>query len=81
MSKVVNSGQSHYEEEGLIGFSNKQAEEFIKSKMEIEGNNFDMDDEEIKHFRNSIYNFNRIGIPKVQVRAKIFTKEDEMGES
>ena len=42
------SGLSTYEEEGLIGFSNKQAEEFIKQKMELEGHNFDMDDEEIR---------------------------------
>jgi hypothetical protein len=46
--------------------------------MELEGHNFNMDDEAIKQFRNSIYNFNRIGVPKVQARAKIYTKDDPM---
>ena len=68
-------------EEGMIGFSNKLAEEKIKMKMETDGLNFDLDDEEIKQFRNSIYNFNRMGASKVQVRAKIYNRDMGMGST
>lgn len=44
--------------------------------MEAEGLNFQMDDDEIKQFRNSIYNFNRMGASKDRVRAKIYNNED-----
>jgi hypothetical protein len=63
----------------LIGFSNKQAEEIIKMKMENDGLNFDEEDDEIKQFRNSIYNFNRLGVSKDKIRAKIFKKPPESG--
>ena len=32
----------------MIGFSNKYAEEILKMKMEADGANFDMENEEIK---------------------------------
>ena len=74
ISKYSSGGQE-FVEEGMIGFSNKLAEDYVKMKMLAEGQNFDMEDEDIKQFRNSIYNFNRMGVSKGQIRAKIYNKE------
>lgn len=50
-------------------------------KMENDGLNFDEEDDEIKQFRNSIYNFNRLGVSKDKIRAKIFKKPPESGQT